>query len=279
MIRMSPMAEPSTTERAVCYRHPRVGPASAVSRANGRSARTASSRARSAPLSRVRRRADRRAQAVRRVSKAGQRAPTGIVTYTLIALNAVVFVAQLITAGDISGTSGEVFVNGALFGPLVADGEWWRLITAAFLHGGLLHLAFNMLFLWWFGRNLEAFVGPGRYLGIYIVSALAGSAGALLIAPDAPAVGASGAVFGILGAGLVLERGKGIAIFGGQALFVIVINLGLGFVLSNVSIGGHIGGLIGGALCMLALEHSGASARSSLARAPRASRRSSRSAS
>jgi membrane associated rhomboid family serine protease len=252
------MAEPRTTERTVCYRHPRVE--------TGLSCVTCERPICTDCLVQgpVGHRCPECAgvptgarKQVRRVSRASGRAPTGIVTYTLIALNAVVFVAQLITAGDISGTSGEVFVNGALFGPLVADGEWWRLITAAFLHGGLLHLAFNMLFLWWFGRNLEAFVGPGRYLGIYIVSALAGSAGALLVAPGVPTVGASGAVFGILGAGLVLERGKGIAIFGGQALFVIVINLVLGFVLSNVSIGGHIGGLIGGALCMLALDHFG----------------------
>ena len=74
-----------------------------------------------------------------------------------------------------------------------------------------------MLFLWWFGRPLEAIVGPSRYIGIYLVSALAGSAGALLLSPTTATVGASGAVFGILGAGLVLERNR-VYVFGGQAL-------------------------------------------------------------
>jgi membrane associated rhomboid family serine protease len=192
----------------------------------------------------------------RTVQRAGERAPVGIVTTILIAINVVVFVGQMV-GGGIGGTDGTLFQRGALYGPLVAEGEWWRLITSAFLHGGLIHLAFNMLFLWWFGRRLEAYVGPARYIGIYLVSALAGAAGALLVEPNVPTVGASGAVFGILGAGLVLERGKGVAIFGGQALFLIVVNLALSFVLSNVSVGGHIGGVIGGALAMLALEHMG----------------------
>ncbi len=228
------MAEPSTTERTVCYRHPRVE--------TGLSCVTCERPICTDCLVQgpVGHRCPECAgvptgarKQVRRVSRAGERAPTGIVTYTLIALNAVVFMAQLITAGDISGTIGRGLRERR---PLRAARRRRRMVAAdhgAFLHGGLLHLAFNMLFLWWFGRNLEAFVGPARYLGIYIVSALAGSAGALLVAPDVPTVGASGAVFGILGAGLVLERGKGIAIFGGQALFVIVINLALGFVLSQ----------------------------------------------
>jgi membrane associated rhomboid family serine protease len=193
-------------------------------------------------------------QTARRASYEGSGA---VVTKILVAVNVGIYFLELALGGTWNGQNNRIYEHGALYGPLVADGEWWRLITAAFLHGSLLHLAFNMLFLWWFGRNLEAFLGPARYVGIYFVSALAGSAGALLVAPDVPTVGASGAVFGILGAGLVLERGKGIAVFGGQALFVVVLNLALAFVLSNVSIGGHIGGLVGGALSMLALEHFG----------------------
>jgi membrane associated rhomboid family serine protease len=170
----------------------------------------------------------------------------------------IVFIAQVSSGGDLTGVRGSrVAEEGALFGPLVADGQWWRLITAAFLHGGLIHLAFNMLFLWWFGRALESLLGGGRYIGIYLVSALAGSAGALLLSePNAVTVGASGAVFGILGAGLILERSR-VYVFGGQAMFVIVINLALSFVLSNISVGGHIGGVVGGALAMLALNYFG----------------------
>ena len=253
------MAEPSTTERTTyCYRHPRV--ATGVSCSDcGRPICTdcmsfgpvgiRCPECSGAPTGAK--------KTVRRVQqRATERAPAAVVTKTLIGLNLAVFILQVVTAGTLSGTSGRVFEEGALYGPFVADGEWWRLITAPFLHGGLIHLGFNMLFLWWFGRPLEAIVGPARYIGIYLVSALAGSAGALLVSPTSATVGASGAVFGILGAGLVLERNR-VYVFGGQALFVIAINLALSFVLSNISIGGHIGGLIGGALAMLALTHFG----------------------
>jgi membrane associated rhomboid family serine protease len=91
---------------------------------------------------------------------------------------------------------------------------------------------------------------------VYFVSALAGSAGALLWTPDAPTVGASGAIFGILGAALVLERQRNY-VLGGSAMGLIVINLILGFAIANISIGGHIGGLIGGILCTLVLSKFG----------------------
>jgi len=88
---------------------------------------------------------------------------------------------------------------------------------------------------------------------VYFISILAGSAGALIISPEVPTIGASGAVFGILGAGLVLERSN-INVFGGSALIIVVLNLALSFTLNNVSIGGHVGGLVGGALCVLAFS-------------------------
>jgi membrane associated rhomboid family serine protease len=138
----------------------------------------------------------------------------------------------------------------------VASGDWWRLLTAAFLHYGPVHLGLNMLALWWFGAPLEEAIGRGRYLLLYLVSGLAGSAGALLLDPNAATVGASGAIFGILGAALVLERQRNF-VLGGQALGLIVINLILGFVIANVSIGGHVGGLIGGVLCTLVLSRFG----------------------
>jgi membrane associated rhomboid family serine protease len=253
------VAEPSTTELTTyCYRHPRV--ATGVSCSDcGRPICTdcmsfgpvgiRCPECSGTPTG-VKKK-------VRRVQERGtERASSGVVTKALIGINAVVFVLQAISGGNLTATSGRVFEEGALYGPLVADGEWWRLISSAFLHGGLIHLAFNMLFLWWFGRSLEAVVGSARFIAIYLVSALAGAAGALLISPTTPTVGASGAVFGILGAGLVLERSR-VYVFGGQALFVIGINLVLSFVLSNISIGGHVGGLIGGALAMLALMHFG----------------------
>jgi membrane associated rhomboid family serine protease len=180
----------------------------------------------------------------------------GIVTKVLIGLNVGVFLLQ-VSQGDLRGLQSDVFENGALARPFLADGEWWRLVTTGFLHVGPIHLLFNMLMLWWFGTPLENLLGRARFLAVYGVSVLAGSAGALLLAPDTLTVGASAGVFGILGAGLVLERG-GIAVFGGAALVVVVLNLALTIVLrNNISLGGHVGGLLGGALVILALTHFG----------------------
>jgi membrane associated rhomboid family serine protease len=186
-------------------------------------------------------------------SRATSRGGAAIVTKTIIAANVLVFLVQLGQAGGgVRETTGEVFVRFSIFGPAVADGEWWRLITGAFLHAGPIHILFNMLMLWWFGQALEVLLGPVRYLGIYFASALAGSAGALLVAPDVPTVGASGAVFGILGAGLVLER-RNVMVFGGSAFAIVAFNLVFTFLLANISIGGHLGGLVGGILAILAL--------------------------
>src|SRR5438552_3585526 len=103
---------------------------------------------------------------------------------------------------------------------------------------------------------VERYLGRFRYLLVYLVSGLAGSAGALLVTPNSPTVGASGAIFGIMGAALVLER-QGAYVLGGQAIGIILINLVFSFTFAGISIGGHIGGLIGGALCMLALTRFG----------------------
>jgi membrane associated rhomboid family serine protease len=188
-----------------------------------------------------------------RKATAGLRAAAGesgssTVTKVFIGVNAVVFLLEMTQAGLIN--------DYGLYGPFVAEGEWWRLITSAFLHGGLVHLFLNMLMLWWFGSPLEALLGPGRFVGLYLVSALAGSAGALVLSPQALTVGASGAVFGILGAGLLLERRR-IYVFGGGALMVVLFNLAFSFLVPNISIGGHLGGLAGGVLAMLALSRFG----------------------
>jgi membrane associated rhomboid family serine protease len=115
----------------------------------------------------------------------------------------------------------------------------------------------NMLGLWWFGTAVEQYLGRWRFLLVYLVSGLAGSAGALLVTPTAATVGASGAIFGILGAALVLERQRAY-VLGGSAMGLIAINLIFSFSFSGrISVGGHIGGLIGGALCMLALSRFG----------------------
>ena len=182
-------------------------------------------------------------------------------TLALIGVNVGIYVLELLMGSGLNAQSGWIYVHGVLSRaqstrPAVADvseGDWWRLITASFLHYGPLHLGLNMLVLWFIGPPLEEYFGHGRYLLVYLVSGLAGSAGALIWSPNALTVGASGAIFGIMGAALVLEARR-IYVFGGQALGLVVINLGIGFVIPGISIGGHIGGLIGGALCALAFS-------------------------
>jgi membrane associated rhomboid family serine protease len=174
------------------------------------------------------------------------------VTFILIGINVGVFVLQLALGSGFSPQSDWIFENGALWGPLVADGEWWRLITSAFLHGNLLHIGMNMLVLWIIGPPLEDYLGHGRYALVYLVSGLAGAAGALLWSPNAVTVGASGAIWGIMGAALLLEARR-IYVFGGQAMGLVLFNLVFTFLIPGISIGGHIGGLVGGGLCALAL--------------------------
>jgi membrane associated rhomboid family serine protease len=114
----------------------------------------------------------------------------------------------------------------------------------------------NMLALWWIGRPLEDWLGPVRYLLLFLVSGLAGSAGALIASPTAVTVGASGAIFGILGAAIVLERQQ-TYVLGGSAITLLVVNLAFTFAVPGISIGGHLGGLAGGALAILALSQFG----------------------
>ena len=193
-------------------------------------------------------------QGVRRVSYEGQGA---LVTKILIGINVFVFLINLAQGSSLTQVSGSLFVKGALYVPGGLDqGEWYRLITAAFLHASLIHLVFNMLVLWFIGAPVEQAIGRGRFLAIYIVSGLAGSAGAIIFSPNVVTVGASGAIFGILGAALVLEGQKNY-VLGGQALGLIAVNLIFTFAIPNISIGGHIGGLIGGALSMLAFSRLG----------------------
>ncbi|HEY1478584.1 MAG TPA: rhomboid family intramembrane serine protease [Gaiellales bacterium] len=174
-----------------------------------------------------------------------------VATISLIALNVVVF---LLERGGDSNT--YVFRHGALTGVGVADGQWWRVATAAFLHANILHIAFNMYALWLLGRALERYIGTWRFLAIYAVAGISGSAGALLLTNAyTPTVGASGAIFGLMGALLLLER-RGTPLVG-PLLPILAINLVFTLSVSGISIGGHIGGLIGGLLAALALEQFG----------------------
>lgn len=196
------------------------------------------------------------AKVAQRMRGAGSGSDDGYVAKGLVAFMVLVYLAELAQGGDVNGTGGSIYQNGALYGPLVAQGDWWRLLTSAFLHYGPIHLGMNMLALWWFGPALEAFLGRFRFLLLFLVSGLAGSAGALILTPLSPTVGASGAIFGILGAALVLER-QGTYVFGGSVLGLIVINLAFTFFVPGISKGGHIGGMIGGGLGILALSRFG----------------------
>ena len=250
---MTPMATPEQTQQTmVCYRHPRNETAITCSNC-GRPICTECMVF--APVGIKCPECAGQPTGTKKAAARAQRTFTVagtdfIVTKTLLGLNVLVFLAQVVQSGSITSPYGELFVRGALYGPAVANGDWYRLLTCAFLHGSVLHIFFNMLMLWWFGRPLEALLGRGRFLAVYFLSILAGSAGALIVSPLVPTIGASGAVFGILGAGLILERNR-INVFGGSALIIVVLNLALSFTLNNVSIGGHVGGLIGGALCVL----------------------------
>ena len=179
-----------------------------------------------------------------------------LVTYALIATNVLVYLVTVAQGAGINAPGGKVFTDGILFGPLVAQGDWWRLFTAAFLHASLIHLGLNMLALYWLGSVVEMFLGPVRYLALYVVAGLAGSAGALIVDPTQPTVGASGAIFGILGALLIIEYQQ-TGHLAGQAMSLIVINLIFSFAIPNISYGGHIGGLIGGIAAALALSRFG----------------------
>jgi membrane associated rhomboid family serine protease len=183
-----------------------------------------------------------------------------LVTKALIAINVGIYLVTAVQGNGIDGPGGTLWEKMILWGPLVHHGDWWRLITAAFLHGSIIHLAFNMLALWWIGAPVEEYLGRVRYIALYLVAGLAGSAGALLVSPNLPVVGASGAIFGILGAMLILEwqmTGK----LGGNAMSLILLNLVLGFAFNgaggNISIGGHVGGLVGGILATLSFARWG----------------------
>jgi membrane associated rhomboid family serine protease len=172
-----------------------------------------------------------------------------VVTYALIAINVVVFLAEgQFGFGSTGGGGTQLFNKFALSGPDVANGDYWRIVTSGFLHAGLLHIFFNMYLLYLLGNMLEPAIGSVRFALVYFVSLFAGSLGALIVTPDALTVGASGAVFGLMGAAAVELSARGINPMETGIGGLIIFNLIFSFVFSGISIGGHIGGLIGGAV-------------------------------
>ena len=185
-------------------------------------------------------------------------APRGgtTVTVALIVINVIAFVAELSSGGTaISDVGGSVIRRGALFGPSISiDHEYYRLVTSGFLHAGFIHIAFNMYLLWILGQMLEPVLGSVRFAAIYVTALLAGSFGALLVEPNSVTVGASGAVFGLMGAAFVELRARGVDPFQAGIGGLIAINLVISFIIPGIAWGGHIGGLIGGGLAMLAIR-------------------------
>jgi membrane associated rhomboid family serine protease len=175
-------------------------------------------------------------------------------TYVLIGLSVIAYLIEIASgSGGLDGAGGRVALDFGLFGPFVAEGEWYRLITSGFLHAGIIHLGFNMFLLFVLGRLLEPALGTPRFLALYFASLLAGSFGALVVEPNALTVGASGAIFGLAGATFAIARGRGMDTLAGEIGFLILFNLIFSFVAPNISVGGHVGGLIGGVLCALAI--------------------------
>ncbi len=196
--------------------------------------------------------------AVRRAPGISLATASAPVTKALIAINVAIYLVTVSQGFGLNSPGGSLYIRWLLYGPLVPHGGWYRLVTAMFLHGFLLHLVFNMAALWFIGAPVEQYLGRARYIGLYFVSGLAGSAGALVATPTQPVVGASGAIFGVLGAMMILEwqvTGR----LAGQAMTLIVINIVFNFAFNglggSISIGGHIGGLIGGILITLGYAH------------------------
>jgi membrane associated rhomboid family serine protease len=187
---------------------------------------------------------------------------TPVVTRALIVINAIVFLAETAAGAPLGGGGGgSIWYHGVLFGPALTahnfpapfpysgTHEYWRIVTAGFLHDGLFHILVNMLSLYWVGMVLEPAVGRVNFAAIYIASLLAGSFGALLFQPGQPTVGASGAIFGIFGALILVAYHRGIPIWQSGLGFVLVINLLFSVTFAGISIGGHLGGLVAGLIC------------------------------
>jgi membrane associated rhomboid family serine protease len=213
--------------------------------------------------------AGRRTQRPARTAFGGtQRGQRGTVTISLIAINTAVMLIALATAqrgaqqalggqgfgGLIGGVTplhlwgsvlGEAEYGGQVHG--IAVGEYYRLFTAMFLHFGLLHLVMNMWALWVLGRNLEAALGPARFIALYLVSGIGGNVAAYLFGnPAAPTAGASTALFGLFAALFFVLRKLGLST--SSVIPVLVINLFITFSIPNISIAGHLGGLVTGAI-------------------------------
>lgn len=184
-----------------------------------------------------------------------------VLTQILIAVNVAVFLIGLAMDGKgaLTGDSGRLQIDYGLIAKFssgsftfpglgVGEGEWYRMVTSGFLHYGLFHLALNMYALWILGNAVESLGGRLKLGLIYGVSLVAGSLGALLLSPGSLTAGASGAIFGLMGAIFLAMRARGVPFRDSPLLNVLILNLVITFAFAgSISIGGHLGGLAGGA--------------------------------
>jgi membrane associated rhomboid family serine protease len=182
-----------------------------------------------------------------------------VLTYILIAINVVAGLGSLY-GGNVGTEGGNLTDAWAISRADIAAGDYWRIVTNGFVHVGIFHLAFNMLALWILGSLMEPALGRLRFGLVYFVSLLCGSLGVLLLS-GASSAGASGAVFGLMGGALVLFRARGFSLLESGLGIWLGLNLLITFTVSNISIGAHIGGLIGGAVATFVLEELGAKRR------------------
>jgi membrane associated rhomboid family serine protease len=178
------------------------------------------------------------------------------VTYALIAINVLAFLTeqgQFTLLG--AQIHGPVINEGVLFREAIASphDQYWRLLTSGFLHENFVHIGFNMYLLYLLGMMLEPAIGSARFAAIYFTSLLVGSFG-VVFATNAPSLGASGAIFGLMGAAVVELRARGISVQQSGIGGLIVINLIFSFTFANISVGAHVGGLIAGFLAGLAIR-------------------------
>lgn len=200
-------------------------------------------------------RADQRSTPpVRTVSgSVAARSSAPFVTYTLIALNIVVYAVTAAQSRSLMGNErgSALFVDWVMYPPAVAGGEWFRVIGSGFLHYGLIHLLLNMFALYIVGRDIELALGRARYLAVYLISLLGGSAAVMLLAQNSLTAGASGAVYGLFGAiTVILIRLRQNP---NNMLILIAINVFISFSLPGISLWGHLGGLAAGTLATLGI--------------------------
>ena len=181
-----------------------------------------------------------------RIRQSLQRDPL-VATKLITAITVAGFLLIAVRDGSFGGT-GRTSAQLELLGPAVRGGDWWRLLSYSLVHFGLLHIGSNLLVLWIVGRVLEPGTGPFRFATIYVVSVLGGAAGALIATPHGSIGGASGGVFGVAAAAALVSQRQGIRFWDAGFGPLLVINLALGLFVSNISLGGHIGGLVAGAL-------------------------------